>query len=54
MCFEKATSNFLVLSAAGSVWCETVRKLAGYADILIIDVTVPSDNLLWEISILNV
>jgi len=45
--------RLVVLSSAGSVWRETVKGLAGVADILLIDVSVPSDNLLWEISTLK-
>jgi hypothetical protein len=42
--------RMVVLKSASDVWRETVSRLAGAADILLIDVSVPSDNLLWEIS----
>jgi hypothetical protein len=45
--------RLVVLRAAGAVWRDTVKRLAGVADIVLIDVSVPSDNLLWEISTLK-
>jgi hypothetical protein len=45
--------RLVVLRSATDVWRETVRRLAGVADILLIDVSVPSDNLLWEIGVLK-
>lgn len=45
--------RLVVLSSAGDVWRDTVHKLAGLADILLIDVSLPSDNLNWEISSLK-
>jgi len=45
--------RLVVLRSATGVWRDMVKQLAGVADILLIDVSVPSANLIWEISTLK-
>ncbi len=41
--------RLVVLRVATPVWRETVRRLAGVAEVMLIDVSEPSENLLWEV-----
>jgi hypothetical protein len=41
--------RLVVLSVASNVWHEAVRSLAMVASVVLIDVSEPSQNLLWEI-----
>ena len=41
--------RLVVLRVADPVWRETVRRFAEIAEIMLIDVSEPSENLLWEV-----
>jgi hypothetical protein len=45
--------KLIVVQVAGPVWQETVRRLALVCAAVVIDVSEPSMNLLWEISMLK-
>ncbi|HUF67148.1 MAG TPA: hypothetical protein VMM79_00755 [Longimicrobiales bacterium] len=45
--------RLVVVSSASSVWRDVVVRLAAASDIILIDVSVPSANLLWEVSTLG-
>ncbi len=42
--------RLVVVRVASAIWQNTVRGLAGAADVLIIDVSHPTDALLWEVT----
>lgn len=45
--------RLVVLRAASAVWRQVVRRLAGSVGAVVVDVSVPSENLLWEIETLR-
>jgi CBS domain-containing protein len=44
--------RLVVVSSVSTVWRDVVVRLAAVSDIILIDVSVPSANLLWEVSTL--
>jgi hypothetical protein len=42
-----------VLRVSGAFWQQVVRRLAASADAVVVDISEPSENLLWEIEILK-
>jgi hypothetical protein len=45
--------KLVVVSVADTVWQETVRRLAAFSAAIVIDVSEPTSNLLWEVSTLK-
>ena len=41
--------RLVVLQVADPVWRETVRRFAEISEVVLIDISEPSDNLLWEV-----
>jgi hypothetical protein len=43
-------AQLVVVKVAESLWQEAVRRLGAVADVVVIDVSAPTENLLWEVA----
>jgi len=48
-----ARQRLLVLRSANAIWQRVVRRLAAVVDVVLIDISEPTQNLLWEIESLK-